>query len=920
MRKLLLGSSSLAMLLAATTAFAQDAPASAPAEGAQDLEAIVVTTGTQIRGVAPVGAPVISVNVDQIRKSGLQSNVEVLRAVPAIANIGNDQRNHGANIGRGTSINLRGIGEVATLILIDGHRAAPSGHAGQFIDAGTVPTVGIGGIEVLSDGASAIYGSDAVAGVVNFILKRNYNGGEVFGRYGAADGFFNWRAGAAVGRKWDGGSLSFSYEKFQQGELRTSERPKLFPGQGTGVTLFQGNGAVPMGLSNFTTRGNIRVGTTFYAVNADGVSVTPNAQNVQSVDANVLPAQFQDMFLLVGNQRITPGIEVYGQALYSNRHYRIKNTQGVNLTLTVPSTNPYFIPVPGVTTSETVLVQEPINSLQQGGRQSNWQVVLGGKAELPYGWQADLSVNETGSYLWGATSGGNGTVINSCAMGLSTAGCIGTGAINQTTRELAFNPFGANSSALLNSILTDGGGTRAKYVIRDHVAKFDGPLFSLPGGQVRVALGYERQIHDYDFLQLSGAGAPTVGNPPQIGAYRTSPVASSMNVDSGFVEGVIPIFGDDNAVPGFKRLNLSAAVRYDNYSRLSKGTTNPKFGFTWEPSDDLVFRGSYGTSFRYSMTGSLYLRTRTANIIPAYRDFRAPTGSTVALQIGGGNPALLPEEARTITFGGRYKPKFLKGFSADLTYFNIKYENIIGSPNAGGIGSAQIEALYAPYLVRRPAATDVAGNAAFTNMIAGHINSGFLNGAPVNPATVNLFVNGDDANIGTLKTDGIDFIFNYDWSMGETDMTVGMLGTYYLNFKRSLVPGAAINSQLGRTGFPQRFRLRGQLGLAHGPISANAFLNYTPGYFNTNVTPIARVKHYATVDLALAYDLGDRPSNSLLKGIRVGLNVQDLFNADRPYAFSTSAPSGGVTLTQIYDPNGASPVGRMVSFEARKRF
>lgn len=919
MRKLLLGSSSLVMLLTATTALAQETPATA-ADPVQDLEAIVVTTGTQIRGVAPVGAPVISVDTGAIRKSGLGSNIEVLRSVPAIANIGNDQRNHGANIGRGSSINLRGIGEVATLILIDGHRAAPSGHAGQFIDAGTVPTVAVGGIEVLSDGASAIYGSDAIAGVVNFILKRNYNGGEVFGRYGAADGYFNWRAGAAVGRKWDGGSLSFAYEKMRQGELRTSERPKLYPGQGTGVTLFQGSGAVPTGLSNFTTRGNIRVGATYYAVNADGVSVTPNAQNVQAVEAGVLPAQFQDMFLLVGNQRITPGAELYGQALYSNRHYRIKNTQGVNLTLTVPSTNPYFIPVPGATVSETVLVQEPINSLQQGGRQSNWQVVLGGRAELPYGWQADLSVNETGSYLWGPTSGGNGTVINSCAMGLSTVGCIGTGAINQTTRALAFNPFGPNSPTLLNSILTDGGGTRARYVIRDHVAKLDGPLFALPAGQVRVALGYERQIHDYDFLQLSGAGAPTVGNPPQIGAYRTSPVASSMHVDSGFVEAVIPLFGDANAAPGVRRLDLSAAVRYDKYSRLSEGTTNPKFGFTWEPTDDLVFRGSYGTSFRYSMTGSLYLRTRTANIIPAYRDFRSATGSTVALQIGGGNPALLPEEARTITFGGRYQPKFLRGFSADLTYFNIKYENIIGSPNPGGVGSALTETLYAPYLMRRPAASDVAGNAAFTNMINGHLNSGFLNGAPVNPATVNLFVNGDDANIGTLKTDGIDFIFSYDWTMGGNDLTVGLLGTYYLNFKRSLVPGAAITSQLGRTGFPQRYRARGNLGLSRGGFSANAFLNYTPGYFNTNVTPIARVKHYATVDLALAYDLGDRPGAALLRNIRFGLSVQDLFDADPPYAFSTSAPAGGVTLTQVYDSNGASPVGRMVSFEIRKRF
>jgi iron complex outermembrane receptor protein len=887
----------------AALAQAQPGPAGEPdaAAGTAEVEAVVVT-GTQIRGVAPVGANVISVNSENIVKSGLPTTVEVLRSIPQIVNVGTDQRSTGRNLGRGSGINLRGLGNSATLVLIDGHRAAPGGIDASFIDPSSIPTLALGGVEVLADGASAIYGSDAVAGVVNLILRKNYEGVEVQARYGVADHFWTQRYGAALGHRWDSGSLTVAVEKYLQAELRTSDRPKLYQNVAAPVSLQPNSGGLARGIINFTPLANIRVGSTYYAVGPNR-TVTPNAQNVQGQEAVVFPGQNRDSVTIVGNQQIGERFELYGQGFYTNRHFKIQNTQGVNLTLTVPSTNPYFLPVPGATNSETVLVQLPINSLHQTGRQSDWQAVLGGKARLPFDWEADVSVSEAGSSLFGPTSAGNGTVVNNCALGITTLGCAGVGALQQTDPARAFNPFGPNSPSVINSIVTDGGGARSRYVIRDLTGKLDGELFSLPAGPVRAALGAEYQKHTFDFLNLSGQGAPAIGT------YRASPDNASMTVKSVFGEVVVPVLAEGSAIG---KLDLSAAVRYDKYSRLDQGTTNPKLGFTWRPVEDLSFKGSYGTSFRYSLTSADFLNARAVNVLPSVADFRSPTGQTIAIRRSGGNPALKPETAKTFTFGTQYRPSYFRGFSAELTYFNVKYDNIIGMPDPGSVGSAQIEQLYSQFLERRP--SDPAGSAAYTAKVDALLNSGFLINNPVNPSTVNLIFYADQANIGLLKTSGLDFVFSYNWQMGESDFVAGLSGTYYFNFKRAIVPGAPLTSQLRRSNFPQRYRLRGQLGWNRGGLSVNAYVNHTPGYLDTLVTPNTLVDSYTTVDLTVAYDLGDRPRSKLLKNVRFSIDALDLFDQDPPRALTTA------TTADLYDANVASPVGRIVSFEIRKRF
>src|SRR5678815_4650112 len=183
--RLFAGAGSLVLLgLTATPALAQTAPA--PADEAVEE---VVVTGSRIRGVAAVGSNVISLGRDEVIATGAPTTADLLKKVPQILGLGASEtataaQNGAANVTRGVGINLRGIGSNATLLLWNGRRFPVAGTQGQFTDPAVIPTTALERVEVVPDGASAIYGSDAVAGVVNLILRKNFSGAESFARYG----------------------------------------------------------------------------------------------------------------------------------------------------------------------------------------------------------------------------------------------------------------------------------------------------------------------------------------------------------------------------------------------------------------------------------------------------------------------------------------------------------------------------------------------------------------------------------------------------------------------------------------------------------------------------------------------------------------------------------------------------------------
>src|SRR3954467_12825247 len=199
----LLAGASAASLLMAGAVHAQTA-------AAQEVEEVVVT-GSSIRGAAPVGSNLVQVGQAEIQRTSAQTIQQVLRSVPAVVGLqAGGQGGFGSADGAGTNApTIHGLGASAsnsTLILIDGHRLPLSGINHTLADPNILAPLALERVEVLADGASSVYGSDAVAGVVNFITRRNFDGVEVRAQAGFADGYHSWGAGGVAGKTWDTGS------------------------------------------------------------------------------------------------------------------------------------------------------------------------------------------------------------------------------------------------------------------------------------------------------------------------------------------------------------------------------------------------------------------------------------------------------------------------------------------------------------------------------------------------------------------------------------------------------------------------------------------------------------------------------------------------------------------------------------------
>src|SRR5689334_3555602 len=234
----------------------------------------VVVTGTSIRGIANPASQTVTLSREDFASAGVASSSDLARALPQVINLGADESRLGgaqdgaANTTRVSGINLRGIGNEATLLLIDGRRMAPAGVIKSLYDPNVIPTSAVERLEVVVDGASAIYGSDAVAGVVNIITRKNFKGAETQLRYGLADGTNQKIASQNLGMTWDGGGVFAAIEHNERDNLPGSDRDFA----STDRRARGGSDA----RSTLSSPGNVLSGTTRYPLPAtNGVGVTP---------------------------------------------------------------------------------------------------------------------------------------------------------------------------------------------------------------------------------------------------------------------------------------------------------------------------------------------------------------------------------------------------------------------------------------------------------------------------------------------------------------------------------------------------------------------------------------------------------------------------------------------------------------------
>lgn len=867
----LLGRSALgALALAiASPALAQE---ETPAADAQAAEQDIVVTGSRIRGIDPVGSAVIGIDAEEIMEEPVTSTNDILRRVPQVVSLGANRaggnaQNGAANATRGAGINLRGLSTNATLLLYDGKRMPPQGTQGQFTDPSAIPSIALGRIEVVADGTSAVYGSDAVAGVVNLILRKDFSGIEVRGRYGITEAdYYEAQAAILLGHKWDSGWIMAAGEYAKNNNLFGSELDfYTSDNRSRGGRDLRGTNCAP---------GTIVAGGVNYAIPAGGVtpgtvgSLVANTRNLCEFRdiAQVIPDQERWSGVAAVSQDITDGIRIFADGFYSRRSGTLLFNPTANAT--VPSTNPFFVsPVPGAT---SVTVQTTFlgatGALPNPYWASTWNVSGGVEADLFGDFQGTVY------YAQGRSE----EVADRRRSGIN-AGALNA-ALADTNPATALNVFGgANNPATLARITDNYFVIEGKTRLEVINAQMDGSLFAIPGGNVRIALGAEHRV-EYTYTSLLTGQAAT--------QVRTAS-DGSRNVDAVFAELFVPIVGADNAAPGLERLNLSLALRHENYSDFGS-TTNPKIGVTYSPWTGLVLKGTYGTSFRAPTFTEVSTVGGGAGLY--FDTLPGPSGNQIGIGIAGGNPNLKPEQATTWSFGVDVTPPEIPGFTASLNYFRIDYTD-------------QIQALRGtPGLLTNPIYSQFVQFNPTPAQISALVNSGLPINQAINQSLVTFIADGRRQNLGTSLFRGLDFTAAYRWNWGGVELDAGIQGTYILDYLFEAVPGAGLVNVLDTIGFTQKFRTQADIGAKVGGFKSRLTWNHLNGYTNTTSTVVRDVSNYDTFDLLVGYDFTDR--------INLSLDVRNLFDEDPPF----------VDTTNGFDPQASNPIPRMFAITANVKF
>lgn len=889
-RRSVIGGVALAGLLPAL-AVAQESPAS-EAEGAAASDEIIVT-GTLIRGAAPVGSSLISVGQEALTATGATTSNELLASIPQVSNYFNRvpaaDLAIAANQIQISRPNLRSLSSPnaansPTLILFDGHRIATAGTKQASVDPDVIPAGAIERVEVVTEGGSAIYGADAVAGVINFITRKRFDGVKADARYGFADNYWQVDANATVGKDWGTGSAYVSYTFTKNRALFDRDRDYI---RGLDYT------AQPyLALGRQCDPGNVRL--TGPAANYRVQDLTTPGINYCDLtdDASAIPEAERHGVVASLYQELSPSTTIQLKAFYSQRETTALNTY--RGTVNIGTNNPFYRQVTGRPNETQTVDFSFAPALGRSTAPSRVKIQeWGANAEITQklddNWQLRGLFNYSRSNSeYSIQSVNNGR--------LTTAG----NSVGLTTAT-AINPYNvaATNPALLADLIDNFQAGQAKNELLDLRAVLDGRLFSLPGGDVRVAVGYE---YMFDQLRNREADNLRAGGLRSVAFNRYSRKSHSL-----FGELIIPVFGPDNAVGGIQSLQISAQGRWDHYSDFG-GTFNPKFGITYKPADWITFRGNWGKSYQAPGLSDSKAAITTLSIIPfpiIPNPYQPPVaGDQPYLAIQGGGTNLRPQTAKTYSFGAEVKP--IDGLTASLTYYNIDFKDLVDIPPIGD--AATFFKYYTGNFIMNPSEAQVA---AWTSGIPAAANqlAGAALYAPGKP-TVYAIVNISRTNLSRVKLSGLDFNISYTRETGFGSIDASFSGNYQLSRKTQSVVTLPFNDDLAQG--MSRFNFVARAGADIGNFRAQATLYHNAGYA-LNPLPAndfqSRVGAFDVVDLFFKYDV---PGEGALKDLSLTLNINNVFNAAPPvwktFDFTNAGYTNGFTL------------GRIFQFGARKKF
>lgn len=860
------------------TAAATDASAEPPREVQE-----VLVTGTRIAGIAPVGARPVVLGRQDIEASGRSTAADVLRLLPQATSLGvGEEARRGTQGGASNSsaanvVNLRGLGGDATLTLFNGHRLA-SANLGGLVDIGQIPLLALDRIEVLTDGASALYGSDAVAGVVNFVLRRDYDGQESLARYGQGDGFGQLTLGHALGRTWSSGSVFVAAQYFDQSSLAAAERS------------FYSDDLRPFGGPNLRSNngipGTIIAGGITYAIppGQNGVGLTPNRlvagtanRRNRWTDADILPSTEIWNAALNLRQTLTPQLDVFLDALVSERRSR-RNDLASEATLTVPRSNPFFVNPNPVATTTTVAYNfaSDLGPLQNKAFAQDLSGHGGFELRLPWDWEVSASGlssrNRTEERLLNQVSL---TRVNQ--------------ALADPNPATAFNPFGdrgSNGATVLDRIRASGANIR-RSSLNSLNLDASGPLITLPAGALKLAVGAERRWERLHAYSPSTTGA----TPTLLGVTNLR-----RRIDSIYGEAFVPLVSPDQGLAFLQSLTVSAALRGEDYSDLGE-TWNPRLGVELTPLPGLLLSGTWGTSFKApTLTQAV---PSTAFLVQAL-GLQSGVANVIVI---GGTQTLKPETAETWTVSVEWAPGWAPGLTVNATYFDIDYRDRILRPTGNEFIAAIAAGCNSPIIVRcNPTATEVQ---------ALYSDPRFRGANRPPSSTIAAIVDNRFQNLGVLTEAGLDLRVVYAVETDFGDLRFDAALTYLTSYRVARIAGQRTVSALDTSSNPIDLRARAGVTWRRDGWTAAFAVNYVDDYTNTVITPNQPVSDWATADARVAYTFGT--DGGMLQGASVALDVRNLFDRDPPKVAQVTAAYG-------YDPEHANALGRVVGLTLAKRW
>ncbi|UZE10050.1 TonB-dependent receptor [Pseudomonas sp. B21-053] len=865
------GSLQAAEALAEDGSDASAASAAVVAPATTQLQRVEVT-GSAIRRVdAETAVPITVLRADDLRKQGVSTTAELLQRVTGSQSVINSSSSVGSGSGGASYADMRGIGANKTLILLNGRRLANNALSGTNtsngagVDLNLIPFAAIDRVEVLRDGASALYGTDAIGGVINFITKKAMTDGQLTlgGETPTHSGGGNSKDMSA---SWGFGDIEqdrfnvlgvFNYNKQENLQAKdrsfaTSYRPDRGLDQTSG-TAFPGNYSQGDNATNPLASSNCNGPN---LVSRQGVCRFATSSYI-----DLIPQTEKTSFFGKATGKLADDHNVNLEYFWARNNNATAVAPAPLTGQTLDSSSPYY-PGNGITPGPTDFTLDPTQPIGV-----NWRETAAGARESKDQNTAQRFILSFDGLVGGWDYNAGASYNQNKVISSVTSGYVSDSAMTAGLASGLLNPFGPQSSAGQEYI--DQAAYHGPYTSAvGRVIGFDGRVSREIGdwfgaGPSGLALGgeYRKEKFHQDYESF-------VDDISSLGADSAGSVEGDRSVKAAYAEINVPVLDS---------LELSAAVRHDKYSDFGS-TTNPKYSFRYQPLKELVVRGAYSEGFRAPSLYELYAPQSLTFTQANYNDPVLCTGGVLQaggnagrdcgqqfLAKGGGNQDLAPEKARNVTLGFVYQP--VRDLSVGLDFWWIHISN-------------QIQ----PF----PESTVFDQSGAYADRFVRNADG-----------SLNYIVTGN-ANLGIVKTSGVDVSLDYRFpNTPYGQFGLGLQGTYVDRYDFQSTIKGPYTDKVGDfegDGVIARWKhaLSGTWTL--GAARASLVNRFTTGYNDYDRTTYDRVSSYSLWDLSAGYTFD--------KVLDLDAGVKNVFDRDPPFT------NQAYTFQSGYDPRYADPMGR----------